>query len=199
MENISKNLFNSEVKLIFNSCVNENFYIEQYIYPIVSSNFFFKRLLSTTYSSYTIKPITFVDALVNTSKIMGDNFLGLSFSGFFEEDLPRHSIITISEFKEKNLSDLVLKDLSKIFPDAGCQSINCAVYSLQGNWAAVTQVVDYYGTIGMSAEFVENLRKIYPQLDKELDDQLFDFIRYFNEKNLTKKYVTIIFVKSLNI
>lgn len=51
------------------------------------------------------------------------------------------------------------------------------LYSPQKLWASLIGV-DCYGTIGMSKDFFNIVRSIYPQLEPELDKQLLDFIAW---------------------
>jgi hypothetical protein len=54
------------------------------------------------------------------------------------------------------------------------------IYSPQGFWATLTGII-YYGSIGMTKEFLARLRKGYPELDEDMEWQLWDFIIWYNE------------------
>jgi hypothetical protein len=165
--------------------VIDNYKINTFDYSLVCQEFDFLRLLSIVGDSYNIKPATFRRVLADCSESMGDKFLGLYFVGnnqIEQANAPRCFSISIDEFRERSIYSLE-EEASKLCPDILRNSMNAAIYSNQGLWATVLGGFDYYGTIGMKREFVNIVRERFPELDTELDHQLFDFIRWYNMRN----------------
>jgi hypothetical protein len=183
MEIISSEEFDSIVAPLFNKGLTTLVQIGEYNHRFVSQRFDYLKVMSNYYfedsSWYNIDPMELQQAIINASSCLGDRFIYLSFVGYdevVEPNTPLNFKIPIDEFLREKIYFLKMraeKLINQYFSSV-------LVYSPQGLWAALT-IVDYYGTLGMTKEFLYLVRSIYPQLDEELDRQLFDFIRWCND------------------
>lgn len=179
MEIISKEEFELNVAPLFKKELTDVVTItKKHDHRFISKQFDYIKIVSNPYSQwFNIEPPELRQALANVSKIMGDDFVHLSFVGYIvEPEIPIHFKFPIEELLVNDVSDL--KDEAEKSP-LGFYG-NVLIYSPQGLWAALLEM-DCYGTIGMTRNFLNLVRSIYPQLDKELDTQLFDFIRWYND------------------
>jgi hypothetical protein len=152
--------------------------IKKHDHRFVSQKYDYLKIVSNPYSTwFDIEPLKLQQALANASNLMGDDFIYLSFLGYMAEpDVPMHFKFPVEELLVKDVSELkgeAEKYTGEIYLS------NFLIYSSQGLWATLLQM-DCYGTIGMTKDFLTVVRSIYPQLDEELDTQLFNFIRWCN-------------------
>jgi hypothetical protein len=179
MEIISKEEFESNVAPLFKKGLTDVITITKKHYQrFISQQFDYIKIVSNPYSQwFDIEPPELRQALANASKIMGDDFVNLSFVGYtLEPDIAVNFKFPIEELLVNDVSDLKNEAEKSPLSFYG----NVLIYSPQGLWAALLEM-DCYGTIGMTKDFLTLVRSIYPQLDKELDTQLFDFIRWYND------------------
>jgi hypothetical protein len=179
MEIISEEEFESNVAPLFNKGLTDIItIIKEHDHRFISQQFDYIKIVSNPYSQwFNIEPPELRQALATASKIMGDDFIHLSFVGYtLDPNIPVNFKFPIEELLVKDVSDL--KDEAEKSP-RGFYG-NVLIYSPQGLWAALLEM-DCYGTIGMTRDFLTLVRSIYPQLDEELDKQLFDFIRWYND------------------
>ena len=180
MEIISKEEIESNIVPLFNKGLTDIITIvKEHDHQFISQQFDYIKIVSNPYSQwFDIEPLDFQQALANASKIMGDDFIYLSFVGYITEpDIPMHFKFPVGE--------LLIKDVSELKGEAEAYTneiylSHFLIYSPQGLWAALLEM-DCFGTIGMSKDFYTLTKSIYPQLDEELDTQLFDFIRWCND------------------
>jgi hypothetical protein len=153
--------------------------IKRHDHRFISQEYDYLKIVSSPYSTwFDIEPLKLQQALANASKLMGDNFIYLSFIGYITEpDVPMHFKFPVEELLVKDVSEL--KEEAEKYTGEIYLS-NFLIYSSQGLWATLLQM-DCYGTIGMTKDFLTVVRSIYPQLDEELDTQLFNFIRWYND------------------
>jgi hypothetical protein len=179
MEIISKEEFESNIAPLFNKGLTDVITItKKHDHRFISKQFDYIKIVSNPYSQwFDIEPPELRQALANASKIMGDDFIYLSFVEYnLEPDIPVNFKFPIEELFLKDVSDL--KNEAEKSPLSFYR--NVLIYSPKGLWAALLEM-DCYGTIGMTKDFLTLVRSIYPQLNKELDTQLFDFIRWYND------------------
>ncbi len=143
----------------------------------ISQRFDYLKILSNPYSTwFNIEPINLQYAIANASKQIGDEFIYLSFISDADNvkiGTPIHFKCPIEDFLK--LESFVIKEdvddiAGTFFPDV-------IFYSPQGLWA-IQLHIDCFGNLGMTKEFLSVIRNIYPQLDSELDQQLFNFIKW---------------------
>ncbi|MGL5874581.1 MAG: hypothetical protein ACRC2R_19810 [Xenococcaceae cyanobacterium] len=183
MEIISSEEFDSIVAPLFNKGLTTLVKTGEYYQRFVSQRFDYLKVISNYYfedsSWYNIQPMELQQALINASSRMGDKFIYLSFVGYdevVEPNTPLNFKFPIEDLLKEEIYFLKMR-AEKLVDLSFC---NVLVYSPQGLWAALTEM-DYYGTLGMTKDFLYLVRSIYPQLDEELDRQLFDFIRWYND------------------
>ncbi|MEL4896414.1 hypothetical protein [Crocosphaera sp. Alani8] len=183
MEIISQKEFDSIVVPLFNGGLTTVVQIGKHYYRFISQRFDYLKVISNYYfddsSWYNIQPMELQQAIINASSHMGDDFIYLSFVGYSEvvdPNTPLNFKIPIDEFLTEEIYFLKMR-AEKLIDQSFSKVL---VYSPQGLWAALTGM-DYYGTLGMTKDFLYLVRSIYPQLDEELDRQLFDFIRWYND------------------
>ncbi len=180
MEIISKEEFESKVDPLFHKGLIEQLsIIKKHDHIFISQKYDYIKIVSNPYSDwFEIEPVELKYALADASNLMGDNFIYLSFVGYITEpDIPMHFKFPVEELFTKDVSEL--KGEAEAYTNEIYLS-NFLLYSSQGLWATLLEM-DCYGTIGMSKDFLTVVRRIYPQLDKELDTQLFNFIRWCND------------------
>lgn len=180
MEIISSEEFELKVAPLFNKGLIKLVQIEEYSYRFISQRFDYLKVISdhNTYSSwFNIEPIELQQAIMNASYRMGDRLIYLSFVDYeVESNIPLNFKFPIQELFDKELYQ-IKEQAEKLIDRKFCDVL---VYSPQGVWAILV-TIDYYGTLGMTKDFLYLVRSIYPKLDKELDRQLFDFIRWCND------------------
>jgi hypothetical protein len=179
MEIISKEEFESNVAPLFNKGLTDIVTItKEHDHRFISQQFDCIRIISNPYSQwFDIEPNDLRNALANASKIMGDDFIYLSFVGYtLEPGTPINFKFPVEELLIKDVS--TLKEEAEKYPRSFFG--NVLIYSSQGLWATLLEM-DCYGTIGMTKDFHTLAKSIYPQLDEELDTQLFNFIRWCND------------------
>ena len=150
----------------------------------ISQRFDYLKIVSNPYSTwFNIEPLELQHALMNTSLQMGDKYIYLSFISNAKSEKPNtplHFKCPIEDFLK--LESFVMKDdadeIAKTF------FYDVTFYSPQGLWA-IHLHMDCYGNLGMTKEFLSLLRNIYPQLDSELDQQLFKFISWYVGETIT--------------
>lgn len=183
MEIISSEEFDSIVAPLFKKGLTTLVQIGKYNHRFVSQRFDYLKVISNYYfedsSWYDIQPMELQQAIINASSSVGDKFIYLSFVGYdevVEQNTPLNFKFPVEELlkKEIHIIKIQAEKLAKNFFG------NVLIYSPQGLWAALTEM-DYYGTLGMTKNFLYLVRSIYPQLDDELDRQVFDFIRWCND------------------
>jgi hypothetical protein len=180
MEIISKEEFELKVAPLFHKGLVEKVSItKKHDHIFISQKYDYIKIVSNPYSDwFEIEPVELQHALANASNFMGDNFIYLSFVGYvMEPDVPMHFKFPVEELLIKDVSDL--KGEAEAYTNEIYLS-NFLIYSSQGLWATLLEM-DCYGTIGMTKDFLTVVRSIYPQLDEELDTQLFNFIRWCND------------------
>lgn len=180
MEIISKEEFKLKVAPLFHKGLIEQVtIIKEHDHIFISRNYDYLKIVSNPYSQwFDIEPLEFQQALANAAKIMGDDFIYLSFVGYITEpDIPMHFKFSVEELLVKDVS--ILKGEAEKYTNEIYLS-NFLLYSSQGLWATLLEM-DCYGTIGMTRDFLAVVRNIYPQLDEELDTQLFNFMKWCND------------------
>jgi hypothetical protein len=179
MEIISKEEFELKVAPLFTRGLTDVVtIIKEHDHRFISQKYDYLKVMSNPYSTwFEIEPIELQHALANASIMAGDNFIYLSFIGYIiEPEIPIHFKFPV----EKLLSSYVSLLMMEAEKCAGAKFSNVLVYSSKGLWATLLEP-DCYGTIGMTKDFLNLVRSIYPQLDEELDKQLFNFIRWCND------------------
>ena len=157
--------------------LTEHVKLDDYYYRFISRKFDYLKVISNPYGQYyCIEPIKLQQSLSNVSSMMGDSYIYMSFVGYddvVEQNTPLNFKFLCEELLFRDIDSLI-EEVRKI---TGLIFTSVLVYSSQGLWATLTGI-DCYGTIGMSKQFLNLMRIIYPQLDTELDKQLLDFIAW---------------------
>jgi hypothetical protein len=179
MEIISSEEFELTVAPLFNRGLTTVVDIGDQKSRLISQRFDYIKVISNPYSVwFDIEPIELQRAIINAASRMGDDFVCLSFVGYsdiVEPNVPLNFKFPIEELFQKKINLLKMQVEAYLKEFFG----NVLYYSPQGLWAATTEM-ECYGTLGMTKDFLALVRNIYPQLDEELDRQLFDFIRWCN-------------------
>lgn len=143
----------------------------------ISQRFDYLKIVSNPYSTwFNIEPIELQHALMNASLQMADKFIYLSFLSNVEYEKPGtpiHFKCPIEDFFK--LESFQIKGDADRIADTYFGEV--VFYSPQGLWA-IQLHMDCFGNLGMTKEFLSVIRNIYPQLDLELDKQLFNFISW---------------------
>ena len=179
MEIVSKEEIESNIVPLFKKGLTDIITIvKEHDHKFITQQFDCIKIISNPYSQwFEIEPPELRIALANASKIMGDDFIYLSFVGYnLEPAIPVNFKFPIEELPVEEVS--TLKEEAEKSPRNFFG--NVLIYSPQGLWAALLEM-DCFGTIGMSKDFYTLTKSIYPQLDEELDTQLFDFMRWYND------------------
>ena len=182
MEIISKEEFELKVAPLFSRGLTDTVtIIKEHDHEFISQRYDYLKVISNPYSTwFEIEPTELQYAIANASRIMGDKFIYLSFVGYIvEPNIPINFKFPVEELLSNYVS-VLMKEAEKCAKKGFC---NVLVYSPQGLWATLLEI-DCYGTIGMTKDFLTLVRSLYPQLDEELDTQLFNFIRWYNDNPL---------------
>lgn len=126
----------------------------------------------------------FLQALIKAASSVGDTGCYLS-RPWLDSNEPNHCYIPLSELLEGYVSSPGSEKLIGVQLEIELFTEYC-LYSSQGKWGLLL-CYDYYGVLGGSSQFIEQVRRVVPNLDEQVEL----FLRNYQQEKADGAHLTL--------